>query len=172
MQKTAMNEKDILRRHAAHAYELTDADRAEILAAFAADPAVCFEVTKEAASHRRDCFRAVWEHNPDALILDEVDLCHWGKESVIRRDQCLIINKGGDKRSTDKILELLESAGLTDRALVCYTPKDGGEKHCYEEVFGSTKPSLTHIVRLHDDGNLLLSIRTAVKQKSTAESGD
>ena len=69
-----MNEKDILRRHAMHAYELTDADRAEILAAFAADPAVCFEVAKEAASHRRDCFRAVWEHNPDALILDEVDL--------------------------------------------------------------------------------------------------
>lgn len=37
-----MNEKDILRRHATHAYKVTDADRAEILAAFAADPAVCF----------------------------------------------------------------------------------------------------------------------------------
>ena len=167
-----MNEKDILHRHATHAYELTDADRTEILAAFATDPAVCFEVTKEAARQRRDCFRAVWEHNPDALILDEVDLCHWRKESVIRSNQCLIINKGGDKRSTDKILELLESAGLTDRSLVCYTPKDGGKKHCYEEGFGSTKPSLTRIVRLHDDGNLLLSVRTAVRRKSTAKSGD
>ena len=45
MQKTAMNEKDILRRHATHAYALTDADRAEILAAFAADSAVDFLLT-------------------------------------------------------------------------------------------------------------------------------
>ena len=67
-----MNEKDFLRRHATHAYALTDADRAEILAAFAADPAVCFEVTKEAAIHRRDCFRAVWEHNPAAVCRQTV----------------------------------------------------------------------------------------------------
>lgn len=154
-----MNEKDILRRHATHAYELTDADRAEIVGAFAIDPAICFSVASSEHRFCRDFFRSVWECNPDALILNDVDICEWRKEPAAQSGQYLIINKGGDKPSTDHILDLLQASGLASDALVCYTPKEGDGKHCFRIVFGSDRPAPVHAVRLYDDGHLLLSVR-------------
>ena len=134
----------------------------EIARAFDEGFALCFAVRKSAAPTKAKLITAICEVAPD-VIVTTADLCSFGVEPTIARDQLLLIHNG-DKETANKLVAFLEQSGAVDSALVVMSEKKNGIKRCYRYVVGNDEPAPIKKANLLIDGDkLLLTVRTHIK---------
>ena len=132
----------------------------EILAAFEDNTAIVFELKKERnPSDKRNLFAGIWEINPEALIAEDCDLCVMGGESTTHRKQILIIDKGGDKDTGNRILNLMYKSGVVPFCYVTFKEKKNGNKRCILQAFNGETTVVKKMNLLVDYGNLLVTVR-------------
>ena len=132
----------------------------EILAAFEDNTAIVFELKKERGlSDKRNLFAGIWEINPEALIAEDCDLCVMGGESTTHRKQILIIDKGGDKDTGNRILDLMYKSGVVPFCYVSFKEKKNGIKRCSLQAFNGETTVVKKMNLLVDYGNLLVTVR-------------
>ena len=73
--------------------------------------AVCFNYDRGYGRARYALFAAIWEVNPD-VIITEADLCIMAVESVVWRDQLLLIDKNGNKETANTIAKFMAESGI------------------------------------------------------------
>ena len=141
------------KRKEAHAPE-------EFLAAFE-DTAIVFELKKERnTSDKRNLFAGIWEINPEALISDDCELCVMsGLEPTAHGKQILVIDKGGDKDTGNRILDLMYKSGVVPCCYVGYKEKKNGIKRCILQKFDYKITVIRKMNLLVDDGHLLVTVR-------------
>ena len=146
--KIYMKKKDIV-----HAPE-------EILAAFEDNTAIVFELSRERTpSAKSNLFGGIWQINPEAIIT-ETDLCVMSIESTAHRKQILVIDKGGDKDTGNRILDLMYKSGVVPFCYVTFKEKKNGIKRCILQAFNSETMVVKKMNLLVDyDGNLLVTVR-------------
>ena len=132
----------------------------EILAAFEDNTAIVFELKKERGlSDKRNLFAGIWEINPEALIAEDCDLCVMGGESTTHRKQILIIDKGGDKDTGNRILDLMYKSGVVPFCYVSFKEKKNGIKRCILQAFNAETTVVKKMNLLVDYGNLIVTVR-------------
>ena len=131
----------------------------EILAAFEDNTAIVFELSRERAPFAKsNLFGGIWQINPEAIIT-EADLCVMSVESTAHRKQILIIDKGGDKKTGNRILNLMYKSGVVPFCYVTFKEKKNGNKRCILQAFNSETMVVKKMNLLVDYGNLLVTIR-------------
>lgn len=133
----------------------------EFLAAFEDNTAIVFELKKERnPSYKRNLFAGIWEINPEALISEDCDLCVMsGLEPTAHRKQILVIDKGGDKDTGNRIFDLMYKSGVVPCCHVTFKEKKNGIKRCILQKF-DYKTTVVKKMNLHVDyGNLLVTVR-------------
>ena len=132
----------------------------EFLAAFEDNTAIVFELKKERnPSDKRNLFAGIWEINPEALIAENCDLCVMGVESTAHRKQILIIDKGGDKDTGNRILDMMYKSGVVPSCYVTFKEKKNGIKRCILQRFDYKTTVVKKMNLLVDYGNLLVTVR-------------
>ena len=132
----------------------------EFLAAFEDNTAIVFELSKERAiSDKRNLFEGIWEINPEALIFENCDLCVMSPEPTAHRKQILVIDKGGDKETGNRILELMYNSGVVPCCYVTFKGKKNGIKRCILQKFDYKTTVVKKMNLLVDYGNLLVTVR-------------
>ena len=131
----------------------------EILAAFEDNTAVVFELSRERApSAKSILFGGIWQINP-AAIITEADLCVMSVESTAHRKQILVIDKGGDKDTGNRILDLMYKSGVVPFCYVTFKEKKHGIKRCILQKFDNQTTVVKKMNLLVDCGNLLVTVR-------------
>ena len=132
----------------------------EFAAAFENNVAIVFELKKERnPSDKRNLFAGIWEINPEALIAEDCDLCVLSPESAIYNNQILIIDKGGDKETANRILDLMYKAGVVPCCYVTFKEKKNGVKRCIFQKFENKTTVVKKMNLIADYGNLLVTVR-------------
>ena len=132
----------------------------EFLAAFEDNTAIVFEVNKErGVLGKRDLLAGIWEINPEALISEECDLCVMSVEATAHRKQILVIDKGGDKDTGNRILDMMYKSGVVPCCYVSYKEKKHGIKRCILQKFDNKATVVKKMNLLVDYGNLLVTVR-------------
>ena len=132
----------------------------EFLAAFEDNTAIVFELKKERnPSDKRNLFAGIWEINPDALITEECDLCVMNIEPIAHRKQILVIDKGGDKDTGNRILDMMYKSGVVTCCHVTFKKKKNGIKCCILQKFDYKTTVVKKMNLLVDYGNLLVTVR-------------
>ena len=131
----------------------------EILAAFEDNTAVVFELSRERApSAKSILFDGIWQINPEAIIT-EADLCVMSVEPTAHGKQILVIDKGGDKETSNRILDLMYKSGIVP-CYVTFKEKKYGIKRCILQRFDYKTTVVKKMNLLVDcDGNLLVTVR-------------
>ena len=131
----------------------------EILAAFEDNTAIVFELSRERApSAKSILFGGIWQINPEAIIT-EADLCVMSVESTAHRKQILIIDKGGDKDTGNRILDLMYKSGVVPSCYVTFKEKKNGIKRCILQKFDYKTTVVKKINLLVDGNDLLVTVR-------------
>ena len=131
----------------------------EFLAAFEDNTAIVFELKKERnPSDKRNLFAGIWEINPEALIAENCDLCVMSIEPTAHRKQILVIDKGGDKETGNRILDLMYKSGVPC-CHVTFKEKKNGIKRCILQKFDYKTTVVKKMNLLVDYGRLLVTIR-------------
>ena len=131
----------------------------EILAAFEDNTAVVFELSRERApSAKSILFGGIWQINPEAIIA-EADLCVMSVEPTAHRKQFLIIDKGGDKDTGNRILDLMHKSGVVPFCYITFKEKKNDVKRCILQKFDYKTTVLKKMNLLVDYGNLLVTVR-------------
>jgi hypothetical protein len=132
----------------------------EFLAAFEDNTATVFELKKERnPSDKRNLFAGTWEINPEALIYEDCDLCVMSVESTAHRKQILVIDKGGDEETGNRILDLIYKSGVVPCCYVTFKEKKNGIKRCILQKFDNKTTVVKKMNLIIDGGNLLVTIR-------------
>lgn len=132
----------------------------EILAAFEDNTAIVFELKKERnPSDKRNLFAGIWEINPEALISEDCDLCVMSIEPTAHDKQILVIDKGGDKDTGNRILDMMYKSGVVPCCYVTFKEKKNGIKRCILQKFDNKTTVVKKMNLLVDYGNLLVTIR-------------
>ena len=107
----------------------------EILAAFEDNTAIVFELSRERTpSAKSNLFGGIWQINPETIIT-EADLCVMSVEATAHRKQILVIDKGGDKDTGNRILDLMYKSGVVPSCYVTFKKKKNGIKRCILQKF-------------------------------------
>ena len=132
----------------------------EFLAAFEDNTAIVFELSKERAiSDKRKLLSGIWDINSDALISEDCDLCVMSPEPIAHRRQILVIDKGGDKDTGNRILDLMYKSGVVPCCYVGYKEKKNGIKRCILQKFDYKSTVLKKMNLIIDGGHLLVTVR-------------
>ena len=132
----------------------------EILAAFEDNTAIVFELKKERnPSDKRNLFAGIWEINPEALIAEDCDLCVMSVEATAHRKQILVIDKGGDKDTGNRILDLMYKSGVVPSCYVTFKEKKNGIKRCILQKFDYKTTVVKKMNLLVDGNDLLVTVR-------------
>ena len=132
----------------------------EFLAAFEDNTAIVFELSKErGGADKRNLFAGIWEINPDALITEDCDLCVMSVEATAYRKQILVIDKGGDKETGNRILDMMYKSGVVTCCHVTFKKKKNGIKCCILQKFDYKTTVVKKMNLLVDYGNLLVTVR-------------
>ena len=139
-------------------------DPEEFLAAFEDNTAIVFELKKERnPSDKRNLFGGIWQINPDALIAEDCDLCVMsGLEPTAHDKQILVIDKGGDKDTSNRILDMMYKSGVVTCCYVTFKEKKNGVKRCILQKFQKFDNKTTVVKKMNlvvDYGNLLVTLR-------------
>ena len=130
----------------------------EFLAAFEDNTAIVFELTKERnPSDKRNLLAGILEINRNALIT-ECDLCVMSIEPTAHGKQILVIDKGGDKETGNRILDLMYQSGIVP-CYVTFKEKKYGIKRCILQRFDYKTTVVKKMNLLVDYGNLLVTVR-------------
>ena len=131
----------------------------EILAAFEDNTAIVFELSRERTpSAKSNLFGGIWQINPEAIIT-EADLCVMSVEATAHRKQILVIDKGGDKDTGNRILNLMYKSGVVPFCHVTFKEKKNGIKRCILQAFNGETTVVKKMNLLVDYGNLLVTVR-------------
>ena len=131
----------------------------EILAAFEDNTAVVFELSREIAPFAKaNLFGGIWIINPEAIIT-EADLCVMNTEPTAHRKQILVIDKGGDKNTGNRILDMMYKSGVVTCCHVTFKKKKNGIKCCILQKFDYKTTVVKKMNLLVDYGNLLVTVR-------------
>lgn len=146
----------------------------EFLAAFEDNTAIVFELSKERViSDTRNLFTGIWEINSEALITEECDLCVMSVEPTAHRKQILVIDKGGDKETGNRILDLMCKSGVVPCCYVSFKEKKNGVKRCILQKLDNKTTVVKKMNLLADYGNLLVTVRNLIqadhKRKENSE---
>ena len=132
----------------------------EILAAFEDNTAIVFELSRDRKpSAKSNLFGSIWMVNPNAMIITDVDLCVMNVAPTAHRDQILVINKGGDKDTGNRILDLMYKSGVVSSCYVTFKEKKNGIKRCILQKFDYKTTLVQKMGLLVDYGNLLVTVR-------------
>ena len=132
----------------------------EFLAAFKENVAIVFEFSNDRTIyHKHSLFAGIWEINPEALISEKCDLCVMSVEATAYRKQILIIDKGGDKESVNRILDLMYNSGVIPFCYVGFKEKKSGIKRCILQKFDYKTTVVKKMNLLVDYGKLLVTVR-------------
>ena len=133
----------------------------EFLAAFEDNTAIVFELSRERAPFAKsNLFGGIWQINPEALIAEDCDLCVMsGLEPTAHRKQILVIDKGGDKDTGNRILDLMYNSGVVPYCHVTFKEKKNGIKRCILQAFKSETKVVKKMNLLVDYGTLLVTVR-------------
>ena len=130
------------------------------MAAFEDNTVIVFELKKERnPSNKRNLFAGIWDINPDALITEDCDLCLMSVEATAYRKQILVIDKGGDKDTGNRILDLMYKSGVVTCCHVTFKEKKNGIKRCILQKFDYKTTVVKKMNLLVDYGNLLVTVR-------------
>ena len=130
----------------------------EILAAFEDNTAIVFELSRERTpSAKSNLFGGIWQINPEALIAEDCDLCVMGGESTAHTKQILVIDKGGDKDTGNRILDLMYKSGVV--CYVTFKEKKYDIKRCILQKFDYKIRIVKKMNLLVDYGTLLVTVR-------------
>ena len=148
----------------------------EILAAFEDNTAIVFELSRERASFAKsNLFGGVWQINPEAIIT-EADLCVMSVEPTAHRKQILVIDKGGDKDTGNRILDLMYKSGVVPCCYVAFKEKKYGIKRCILQRFDYKKTVVKKMNLLVDGNDLLVTVRhlsqADLEKKENAEGNE
>lgn len=131
----------------------------EILTAFEDNTAICFRISRFGTpSTKANLLGGIWQINPDAIIA-EADLCVMSTEPTVERKQFLLIDKGGDKTSGNKILDLMFNTGVIPTCYVSFKEKKNGIKRCILQEFDKKTKVVKKMNLLVDGKNLLVTVR-------------
>lgn len=131
----------------------------EILAAFEDNMAIVFELSRERAPFAKsNLFGGIWQINPEAIIT-EADLCVMSVESTAHRKQILVIDKGGDKDTGNRILDLMYKSGVVPCCYVTFKEKKHGIKRCILQRFDNKTTVVKKMNLLVDGNDLLVTVR-------------
>lgn len=131
----------------------------EILAAFEDNMAICFRISRFGTpSTKANLLGGIWQINPDAIIT-EADLCVMSTEPTLERKQFLLIDKGGDKTSGNKILDLMFNTGVIPACYVSFKEKKNGIKRCILQKFDYKTTVVKKMNLLVDGNDLLVTVR-------------
>ena len=131
----------------------------DFLSAFEDNTAIVFELKKERnPSDKRKLLSGIWDINPEAIIT-EADLCVMSVESTAHRKQILIIDKGGDKDTGNRILNLIYKSGVVPFCYVTFKEKKNGIKRCILQAFNSEPMVVKKMTLLVDGNDLLVTVR-------------
>lgn len=132
----------------------------EFLAAFEDNTAIVFEFSRERTpTSKSNLFVGIFEINPEALIAEDCDLCVMSIEPTAHRKQILIIDKGGDKETGNRILDLMYKSGVVPCCYVTFKEKKNGIKRCILQKFDYKTTVVKKMNLLVDYGNLLVTVR-------------
>ena len=133
----------------------------EILAAFEDNTAIVFELSRERTpSAKSNLFGGIWQINPEALISEDCDLCVMsGLEPTAHRKQILVIDKGGDKDTGNRILDLMYKSGVVPSCYVTFKEKKNGIKRCILQKFDYKTTVVKKMNLLVDGNDLLVTVR-------------
>ena len=133
----------------------------DFLAAFEKNTAIVFELKKERnPSDKRNLFAGIWEINPEALISEDCDLCVMsGLEPTAHDKQILVIDKGGDKNTGNRILDMMYKSGVVTCCHVTFKKKKNGIKCCILQKFDYKTTVVKKMNLIIDGGNLLVTVR-------------
>ena len=145
--KIYMEKKDIVHTHE------------EILAAFEDNTAIVFELSRERTpSAKSNLFGGIWKINPE-VIITEADLCVMSVEATAHRKQVLVIDKGGDKDTGNRILDLMYKSGVVSACYVTFKDKKYGSKRCILQGFNNKTKVVKKMNLLVDGNDLLVTVR-------------
>ena len=131
----------------------------EILAAFEDNTAIVFELSRERMpSAKLNLFGGIWQINPEAIIT-EADLCVMSVEATAHRKQILVIDKGGDKDTGNRILDLMYKSGVAPSCYVTFKEKKSGIKRCILQKFDYKTTVVKKMNLLIDGNDLLVTVR-------------
>ena len=131
----------------------------EFVAAFEDNTAIVFELKKERnPSDKRNLLAGIYEINPETLISEDCDLCVMSPEPTAHRKQILVIDKGGDKDTGNRILDLMKS-GVVPCCYVSFKEKKNGVKRCILQKFDNKTTVVKKMNLLIDCDNLLVTVR-------------
>ena len=132
----------------------------EFLAAFEDNTAIVFELKKERnPSDKRNLFAGIWEINQEALIYEDCDLCVMSTEPTAHDKQILVIDKGGDKETGNRILDLMYKSGVIPCCYVTFKEKKNGVKRCILQKFDNKTTVVKKMNLLVDGNDLLVTVR-------------
>ena len=131
----------------------------EILTAFEDNTAIVFELSRERTpSAKSNLFGGIWQINPEAIIT-EADLCVMSVEATAHRKQILVIDKGGDKDTGNRILDLMYKSGVVPSCYVTFKEKKNDIKRCILQKFDHKTTVVNKINLLVDGNDLLVTVR-------------
>ena len=131
----------------------------EFLAAFEDNTAIVFELSRERTpSAKSNLFGGIWQINPEAIIT-EADLCVMSVEATAHRKQILVIDKGGDKDTGNRILDLMYKSGVVPSCYVTFKEKKNDIKRCILQKFDHKTTVVNKINLLVDGNDLLVTVR-------------
>ena len=131
----------------------------EILTAFEDNTAIVFELSRERTpSAKSNLFGGIWQINPEAIIT-EADLCVMSVEATAHRKQILVIDKGGDKDTGNRILDLMYKSGVVPSCYVTFKEKKNGIKRCILQKFDYKTTVVKKMNLLIDGNDLLVTVR-------------
>lgn len=132
----------------------------EFLAAFEDSVVIVFELAKERKpADKINLFTGIWEINPEAIITEDCDLCVMSVEATAHRKQILVIDKGGDKDTGNRILDLMYKSGVVPYCYVTFKEKKNGIKRCILQKLDNKTTVVKKMNLLADYGNLLVTVR-------------
>ena len=131
----------------------------EILAAFENSTAIVFELSRERTpSAKSNLLGGIWQVNPEAIIT-EADLCVMSVEATAHRKQILVIDKGGDKDTGNRILDLMYKSSVVPSCYVSFKEKKNDIKRCILQKFDYKTTVVKKMNLIVDYGNLLVTVR-------------
>ena len=131
----------------------------EILAAFEDNTAIVFELSRERTpSAKSNLLGGIWQVNPEAIIT-EADLCVMSVEATAHRKQILVIDKGGDKDTGNRILDLMFKSEVVPCCHVSFKEKKYEIKRCILQRFDNKTTFVKKMNLLVDGNDLIVTIR-------------
>ena len=80
-------------------------------------------------------------------------------EATAHRKQILVIDKGGDKDTGNRILDLMYKSGVVPRCYVTFNEKKNGIKRCILQKFDYKTTVVKKMNLLVDGNDLLVTVR-------------